>query len=245
MDTEIEVIAKKYQLDSEKKHFHKSFDNFSNSHTRPYHDKIKILELENEKLKKKYLECLEKNKNLQKELDQAKNTENSEFVHKKVSEELVIKNDKIQQLQEKLQFYEKQVNFLNQDNCYSSSIFLKEIEYLKLQLEQSKHKIDLSNKTCMKDLIYTQSQNIISLQNTNKSYETIIKSLKDQIQKNLYKSVEEQKLLSDSVSEYKKKYEDEKTKNKALKTQNNFLEARCKNMEYELEITKHSKLKTK
>ena len=97
----------------------------------------------------------------------------------------------------------------------------------------------------MKDLIYTQSQNIISLQNTNKSYETIIKSLKDQIQKNLYKSVEEQKLLSDSVSEYKKKYEDEKTKNKALKTQNNFLEARCKNMEYELEITKHSKLKTK
>ena len=65
MDNEIEAIAKKYKLDSvdsDRKNHH-SFD-ITPIHKFNYTEKVKLLELENEKLKKKYSQALAKVKSL-------------------------------------------------------------------------------------------------------------------------------------------------------------------------------------
>ena len=242
MDNEIEAIAKKYKLDSvdsDRKNHH-SFD-ITPIHKFNYTEKVKLLELENEKLKKKYSQALAKVKSLSKELEKQKaNDSSTKISNKTYLDESWNKAAQFQESELKLKFYEQQIEFLLEDNKKTCLIYNQEIENLKKQLEASK----INSIYQMKELIAKQAQEINILKNNSKLTENINEMLNERLEKSQFQHEETETKINKLLYVAEEKYEKNKNNNAALIDENNYLKARLKNIQYELESCK-SKLKQK
>jgi chromosome segregation ATPase len=243
MNNEIEIIAKKYRLNGDKtgRVIYNSSGkvNLSSTDSKTYLDKIRALEFENERLKNKYSEVLEKNKLLNKELDRLKNSEcNLNDINKTSSEEIQKKIKKVSEYEEKIKFYEGEIDFLIEDNSKYCSILLQKIEYLNLKLDYYQSSQDLEKIRHMKELLSMQKQENELLKNDRAIYESTIEKLKEDILTNKTYVDEEIKRLRDLADEAYSRYENESKLNSKLLNENNYLKAKCKNVDYELELEK-------
>ncbi|OMJ76583.1 hypothetical protein SteCoe_24032 [Stentor coeruleus] len=216
----------------------KSFDALTSSQLQKFKEKIRSLERENETLKKKYSDLIEKNKNLYKELEKSKVSENNCSYSKIISEELEVKKKKLAECEENIEFFKQHIAFLVDENAKSSESYAEEVKKLKSQLEIFDEMPNISSICNMKEIISKQSKEIILLKENNKLLENIIEKIKDEVLKVQTNETEEFKKLCSQLSFLRNALEQEKLKCQKLIEENAYFKAKCKNTNYELENIK-------
>lgn len=217
---------------------HKSFDSLTTSQLQKYKEKIKSLERENEVLKKKYSDLVEKNKTLYKELEKSKVSESSYNYSKIVSEELEVKKKKLVECEENIEFLKQHICFLVDENARSSELYAEEIKNLKSQLEIFDEMPNISAICNMKEITSKQSKEIILLKKNNNLLENIIEKIKDDVLKARTNDTEEYQKLNFQLNTLRNALEQEKMKSQKLIEENSYFKAKCKNANYELENIK-------
>lgn len=229
MDNEIEKIAKKYKLDKESSERvnHRSMDVISFKST----DKVKFLEMENEKISKKYLEALEKIKILSKALENPKSIETGTM-------EILNQNEELEICKENLIFFQGQTKFLINEAQNSEAVFAEEIQILQRKLELCSNFSDFEKISMMKELIFKQELEIKTLKRNSEISEEMIEKLKGEIVKVQQGSEEEIENLQRKLAELQKNYEEIVKKHSKLIEENTYFKAKNTNAEYEIESLK-------
>ena len=258
MDNEIEKIAKKYRLGGEQteRSSHKSVDaGLVQSHQpRTAPDKSRMMAMENYKLKQKYSEALDKINSLNKELAKVRTPEpfsqNANDSFRLVSEEMEKTSQELLEYKESVDFFQIQCEALIKENERASLIYNQQLEYYKEKLEYYQGIPNIDSFYTMKEIIDKQNKDICVLKESLKMSENMIHTLKKELAISHCDHEVENTEINIMISSLREKHEEEKKNNRKYIDENNFLKAKLKNMEYELEISKskypvrsvHSKL---
>jgi chromosome segregation ATPase len=251
MDLEIEVIAKKYNLDekSEKKKeimmgegriTHKSFDVVSPPtliHKR-LEDKIRTLELENKKLYKRIAELNEKNKKLEYELGQVKDLQEDYSFRKGNTEEIESKNKIIEEYEENLKFLQEQIDFLIENHENDLKIKEAEASFLKEKVSYFASLPSIESLALMRETIKKLDRDNQVLKANQSIQDEIIEKLKSELTLQHAQESEAFQAITETLKSTQKKLSLEKASNKKLSEDNLKLSSGLKSIEYELELTK-------
>ena len=258
MDKEIQIIAKKYNLDSqhekklssfsqvpldpikEERISHKSFHITSPPtllHKR-LEDRIKFLEIENQKLYKKISELNDKNKKLDSELSQLKDTTEEYSFRKNYNEELENKSKQLEQLEESSSFLQSQLDFLIQNHEEELEIKDHELMILKQKISYYSNLPSIENLSVLKDNLHKLYKDNEIMKINTKIQEEIIQKLKSELSLASLEESQEVQALTQRVKKLEKSLELEKASNKKLCESNLALSSSLTTLQYELELEK-------
>jgi predicted RNase H-like nuclease (RuvC/YqgF family) len=231
--SEIEAIAKKYNLDDDQpKRTSRISVDIVTAKPSLSHDNLRIVELENEKLKKKYVEVI-------KEVERLKS---KDFEGEKVSAlnaEIQRLRKNLSEANESIEFYKKQLLFIIEDVENTSETTQEYLKYLKMRSGEECPGLNIISG--LQDIIEKLNIEVKTLTEEGKSCEGLMERMRTEME-----IIKKQK--NDDICELEKQIaglenslEQAKNTIKVLTETNLQLNAHIKNILYETELVRTRK----